>query len=273
MNTRAGPPLPQTSGITPCGTAWSSWGEGEPIVFIHGVGMNQCIWTPQVNGLRDSFRVITYDMMGHGLSRLTSDPSDIGDYAAQLLRLLDNLSIDRVHVVGHSMGALIALEMAVAYGARCKSVTALNSVYCRSSEQRRSVQKRAEELLSKGKPNSVKGTTNRWFGDPIPAKDQSAASLCTQLLSDVPWQGYARAYSIFAGSDERHKGDLNRISVPTLIATGELDPNSSPAMSEAMHACIPGAQLEILPQQRHMMSLIAVDEVNAMLRQFVTQHH
>lgn len=272
MNTRDRTPLPQASGLTPSGTAWSSRGEGESIVFIHGVGMNQSVWAPQVEGLCDSFRVIVYDMLGHGQSRLDPDASDIGDYAHQLVGLLDDLSIDRAHVVGHSMGALIALEMAVAHGARCKSVMALNGVYCRTAEQRASVQARADDLLAKGKPLSVEGTISRWFGDPVPAQDQAAADLCTQLLTDVPWQGYARAYDIFARSDERHQGRLQGIAVPTLIATGELDPNSSPAMSEAMYACISGAELRILSQQRHMMSLIAVDEVNAMVRRFATQH-
>jgi pimeloyl-ACP methyl ester carboxylesterase len=272
MNTRDRKPLPQAAGLTTSGTAWNSWGDGEPIVFIHGVGMNQSVWAPQVEGLRNSFRVITYDMWGHGQSRLNTDARDIGDYAQQLVRLLDDLSISRSHVVGHSMGALIALEIAVAHGERCKSVTALNGVYCRTAQQRTSVQARAAELLTKGKPGSVQGTICRWFGDPVPAQDQAAAYLCTQLLTDVPWQGYARAYDIFAHSDERHLGRLQDINVPTLIATGALDPNSSPVMSEALHACIPGAQLRILPQQRHMMSLIAVDEVNAMIRLFVTDH-
>lgn len=272
MNTRDRSPLPQASGLTPSGTAWSSWGEGDAIVLVHGVGMNQSVWAPQVDGLRDGFRVIVYDMLGHGQSRFDPQARDIGDYARQLVQLLDDLSIDRAHVVGHSMGALIALEMAVAHGERCRSVMALNGVYRRTAEQRASVQARADELLARGKPDSVQGTIGRWFGEPVPTQDQAAAELCTQLLTDVPWQGYARAYEIFARSDERHQGRLEGITVPTLIATGELDPNSSPAMSEAMHACIPGAQLCILPQQRHMMSLIAVDAVNAMVRRFATQH-
>lgn len=261
-----------TSGRTPSGTAWSAYGTGEPVVLIHGVGMNQSVWAAQVQGLSKTLRVVVYDMLGHGQSEPSAQAQDISAYANQLVDLLDHLGLDRVHVVGHSMGALIALEMAIAHGDRCKSVSALNGVYRRTPEQRASVQARASELSAKGKPSSVRDTIHRWFGNPIPARDESAAELCERLLMEVPVQGYARAYEIFARSDERHVGRLGAIRVPTLIATGELDPNSSPAMSEAMHAEIPGSALRILPQQRHMMSLIAVDEVNAMIGDFVSRH-
>ena len=263
---------PIARGKTPSGTAWSTYGAGEPIVFIHGVGMNQSVWAPQVQALQDQFRLVVYDMLGHGQSTLPEQTTDIGDYATQLVELLDALGIPRPHIVGHSMGALIALEMAIAHPGRCKSVAALNGVYCRTDAQRASVQARAAELASRGKPDSVQDTIHRWFDNPIPARDQPAASLCANLLQSVPLAGYARAYDIFANSDQRHQNRLSSIRVPALIATGALDPNSSPAMAEAMHAEIAGSQICILPEQRHMMSLIAVNEVNDLIRQFVSQH-
>lgn len=263
---------PRATGVTPCGTAWSRYGAGVPLVLLHGVGMNQSVWAPQVRGLQDGFDVITLDMMGHGASRFDPQTRDIGDYAAQLVRLLDALNIEQAHVVGHSMGALIALEMAVAHGNRCKSVMALNGVYRRTPEQRASVQARAAELILHGKPDSVEGTIHRWFGNPVPAAQHDAAVLSTQLLMEVPQQGYARAYEVFSNSDERHAGRLASITVPTLIATGECDPNSSPEMARAMHAEIRGSQLEIFPGQRHMMSLVAVDEVNTLIRTFANRN-
>jgi pimeloyl-ACP methyl ester carboxylesterase len=261
------------SGVTPWGTAWRSEGSGEPIVLIHGVGMNQSVWAPQVADLRKDFRLIVYDMIGHGASRYDPSTRDIGDYGNQLVELLNTLGLSKAHIVGHSMGALVAIEMAVAHGSRCKSVMALNGVYCRTAEQRRSVQDRAKDLAQNGKPDSVKETISRWFGEPVPSRDVQAAQLCTRLLTNVPLEGYARAYEIFSNSDERHLGKLGDIKVPTMLVTGELDPNSSPAMSAAMHAEIAGSKILILPDQRHMMSLVAVDTVNDLIRKFAKSHH
>lgn len=272
MNTMDLPLTPDASGVTAAGTAWSSYGTGTPIVFIHGVGMNQSVWAPQVHGLRDEFQIVLFDMIGHGASSFDPGTRDLSDYAAQLAKLMSDLSIGMAHVVGHSMGALVALEMAISYTSLCKSVTAMNGVYCRTVEQRVSVQARAKELSTKGKPASVQETIYRWFGNPVPEKDQAAANLSSTLLMQVPLQGYAKAYEVFSNSDEWHLGRLGSIRVPTLIATGALDPNSSPAMARAMQAEIAGSQLETLADQRHMMNLIAVERVNALIRDFVKKH-
>lgn len=272
MNMWNASPAPDQQGLTSFGTAWSRFGSGEPVVLIHGVGMNQSVWTPQVQGLRSDFDVVVYDMLGHGQSNFDPDAKDIGNYSQQLVHLMAELNLQSAHIVGHSMGALVALDMAVAHPNLCKSVIALNGVYSRSPSQRESVQARARELAAQGKPSSVQDTIDRWFGNPVPSVDKAAAELSARLLMEVPLQGYARAYDIFANSDERHKGRLAGIKVPTLIATGELDPNSSPAMADAMHAEIAESALQVLPNQRHMMSLIAVDEVNTLIRNFVNKH-
>lgn len=264
-------PSSTRTGTTPLGTAWSSYGAGNPVVLVHGVGMDQRVWAPQVAALMRTHQVTVYDMLGHGRSVLPAQVADIGDYAQQLRELIAHLGLQRPHIVGHSMGALIALEMGVKHGAECRSITALNGVYCRSVEQRESIIARAEELQRFGKSNNLDGTLERWFGAPVPPELVPAAELSRQLLDAVDWQGYATAYSIFSRSDARHQGLLRNIAVPTLFATGEGDPNSTPAMSAAMHQEVPGSRLEILAGQRHMMCLVAVEQVNTLLSQFMAQ--
>lgn len=268
-------PTPARAGTTPEGTCWSAYGAGTPLVLVHGVGMDQRVWAPQVRALMQEHQVIVYDMLGHGQSRLPekadTEALDLGDYMQQLRALMAHLGLQRPHIVGHSMGALIALEMGVQHAQECRSVAALNGVYCRSLEQRASILERAEELLKNGKSGNLDGTIARWFGAPVPTELLPAEALSRQLLEEVDAQGYARAYQVFAQSDARHQGRLQAITVPTLFATGEGDPNSTPEMSLAMHQALPGSRLEILAGQRHMMSLVAVDRVNTLLCQFMAQ--
>lgn len=251
------------------GTAWRSHGAGEAIVLIHGVGMDQRAWQPQIEALSRGHRVVTYDMLGHGESELPPEGVQLADFAAQLLRLLDHLQIARAHVVGHSMGALVALEFALRHPERCRRLLALNAVFQRSAQQRAAVLERARTLQSAGVAATVDSTLARWFGDPVPAHLREIAALTSDILADVNAQGYARAYRLFATSDEVHADRLPALAMPALFITGEGDPNSSPAMSEAMAALAPQGQFEIVPGARHMMNLTDAAEVNRRVLRFI----
>lgn len=263
------------------GTSYSVCGEGPPLVLIHGVGMNQAVWAPQVEALRRDLRVVTYDMLGHGGSSLPGVDPTLEDYAEQLAALLDGLQIDAAHVVGHSMGALVALEFALRYPARALSVVTLNAVYDRTPGQREAVMRRAAALQGANRDGmsadaarddpSIDATMARWFDDPVPAHLVPVADLVRSLLRSVNPLGYARTYQLFASSDASHVGRLPQLSMPALFMTGECDPNSSPAMSHAMAAAAPCARAEIIASERHMMNVTAPERVNRSLMQFIRQ--
>ncbi|QKV52423.1 alpha/beta fold hydrolase [Comamonas antarctica] len=255
------------------GTAFQVHGAGEgaqiPIVLIHGVGMDQRAWQPQIAALAQHHRVVTYDMLGHGESRLPDEGVALADFAAQLLQLLDHLQIAQAHVVGHSMGALVALEFALRHPERCARLLALNAVFQRSPAQRAAVQERARLLQSAGVAATVDSTIERWFGAPVPAPLREIAALTMDILADVNAQGYARAYRLFATCDAVHASRLPQLAMPALFMTGEGDPNSSPAMSEALAALAPQGQAQTVPGARHMMNLTNAQEVNARLLRFI----
>lgn len=259
-------PTPRASGISPHGTAWSRYGAGTPLVLIHGVGMAQAVWAPQVNELASNFDVLVYDMWGHGDSTLPAGPLALRDYARQLVDLLNFLRQAATSVVGHSMGAMVALEFALSHAPRCQSVVAMNAVFCRTDEQRQAVQQRAEKLLNSGPKAYVDGAMQRWFGDPVAPEHHDAERLSRQLLSQVDSLGYTRAFKVFATADAQHALQLAALKAPCLFFTGERDPNSTPAMSQAMSRRAPLGQVKVLTGEGHMMNLTAPDQVNAILR-------
>jgi pimeloyl-ACP methyl ester carboxylesterase len=254
------------------GTAYSVAGEGPALVLIHGVGMNRSVWAPQVDALQLCFRVVSYDMLGHGASRLPAASPTLDEYAGQLAALLDHLQIGAAHVVGHSMGSLIALEFALHYPQRVTSVAALNAVYDRTPTQRAAVMKRAASLDDGGlEQPSIDATVARWFDDPVPGHLAQVAELVRSLLETVNPEGYARTYRLFASSDQAHVGRLPQLTVPALFMTGECDPNSSPAMSHSMAAAAPRGRAEIIANERHMMNVTAPAIVNQRLVQFIRE--
>jgi pimeloyl-ACP methyl ester carboxylesterase len=256
---------PARRGITPAGTTFSLAGRGEPVVLIHGVGMRQDAWAPQIEFLAQTHQVLVYDMLGHGGSPLPPREAKLGDYAAQLAELLSHLDLGAANVAGHSMGALVALEFALSRPARTLRLAALNAVYKRSPDQRAAVQERAAQLAAGSAQTSNSAAIARWFGEPVPAHLQGYAQAVLGYLEAANPQGYARSYQLFASGDEAHAGRLPQLAMPVLYATGELDANSSPAMSQAMALVTPGAEVQVLSGARHMMNLTDAPRVNELL--------
>ena len=95
------------------GVAYFEAGDGEPVVLIHGVGLRLEAWTPQIDSLADSHRVIAVDLPGHGESQAIAPGSSLPDFVNWFISALDDLGLDSANVVGHSMGALIAGGCAV----------------------------------------------------------------------------------------------------------------------------------------------------------------
>lgn len=120
---------------TPAGTSYLVTGQGQPVVLIHGVGLNKEMWGGQIVGLATDYKVIAYDMLGHGQSQLPAADTPLEGYAAQLAELLDHLQIAQATVIGFSMGGLVARAFALNYPQRLTALVVLNSVFNRSPEQ------------------------------------------------------------------------------------------------------------------------------------------
>lgn len=262
--------LPESivSGKTSNGTAWSRCGNGPTLVLLHGVGMNKSVWAPEVNLLCENFDVLIYDMWGHGESVLPQGELNLGDYTQQLVDLLAELEIESVVVVGHSMGALIALDFAINNPGACLGVCALNAVFDRSAEQSAAVKKRAADLAAGGVSVNLNETLERWFGQSGAHEFPEAEALARDLLLQVNPSGYQAAYSVFANSDQAHAQTLAILTAPALFFTADGDPNSTPEMSLAMAALAPNGSSKVLTGHRHMMTLTAPEEVSATLATF-----
>jgi len=250
-------------------TRYRREGSGEPVILIHGVGLDASIWQPQIEVLRDRYDVIAVDMLGHGGSSLPPSDAQLRDYAEQLVALAEALGLGNAHVIGHSMGALVAIELALSYPHRVRSVVALNAVYCRTPEQRAAVEARAAAIAAEDGGASLEEPIARWFGNPIPPAHREQAAQVRRLLASADRIGYARSYHVFATSDMAHRGRLPRLAVPALFMTGGNDRNSSPAMSRAMATAAPNGRCAVLEDAGHMMPLTAAGEVNRQLRSFL----
>lgn len=258
-------------GTAPDGTGFIRAGVGAPVLFIHGVGMNAAIWQPQLERMAGRFDAIAIDMLGHGQSPLPPQDPELADYADQAIRLLDHLGLDKVSVVGHSMGALVAQELALRAPERVRRIVSLNAVFRRPPELAEAVRQRAVALNGRSDTAGTARTIARWFGDPVPVELEAAAQKTASALSAVDPEGYARTYRLFTRADGDHADRLPTLAVPALFMTGSEDRNSSPAMSAAMARLAPHGRCTVLPGEKHMMAVAAPELTTRCIVDFLTE--
>ncbi len=247
------------------GTAYFERGTGRPVVFIHGVGMNAEAWEPQMDFFAADRRVIALDMPGHGETPPLPGPAKLDDYVAWAAAAIEDLDAAPCDLVGHSMGGLVVTGLALARPDLVSRVAALNAVYDRKDAARAAVQARAAEIAASGDAGDVEAPLRRWFGTSPEPEHRALVERVRGWLETVPPAGYATAYQVFAASDRAHVGRLPELACPALFLTGELDPNSTPAMSEAMAAAAPQGRALVMPGERHMLNLTAPAETNRIL--------
>ena len=114
--------------------------ENTPIVLIHGVGLNRKIWEPQINSFNNT--VLVYDILGHGKTPLIKSQISFDDFSSQLINLIDELKFEKIHLVGFSIGSLIARNFASNYNDRLETLTLLCSVFQRNKKQQQIVNDR-----------------------------------------------------------------------------------------------------------------------------------
>ncbi|MBT1266133.1 alpha/beta fold hydrolase [Pseudomonas sp. NPDC087814] len=258
-----------TADRTPAGTSYLATGQGQPVVLIHGVGLNKEMWGGQVVGLATNYRVITYDMLGHGASPRPAAGTPLLGYADQLLELLDHLQLPQATVIGFSMGGLVARAFALHYPERLQGLVVLNSVFNRSAEQRAGVIARTAQAAEHGPDANAEAALSRWFSREYQAANPAQIAALRETLAGNDPQGYLTTYELFATQDMYRADDLKGLRTPTLVATGELDPGSTPEMARQLADRIPGATVAVLAEQRHMMPVESPRLVNQLLLGFL----
>jgi (E)-2-((N-methylformamido)methylene)succinate hydrolase len=238
------------------------YGAGEPVVLIHGVGMQALAWYPQIEDLATDFRVISVDMPGHGKSDALEANAGLPQFVEWATQFIEALGAGPVNLAGHSMGSLIAAGVAVTRPDLVKRVAVLNGVYRRTEEAREAVLQRAAEL--RAGTIDVDTPLRRWFN--ADEAQQVAAHKVESWLNSVDLDGYATAYSAFAKGDTVYADGWSSIACPALVLTGSDDPNSTPAMAREMAETAHNGQAVVIENERHMVNLTAPDDVNRALR-------
>lgn len=244
------------------GLAAITAGSGPLVVLLHGVGLRADAWGAQIDALAVDHQVIAFDLPGHGESPGVFD--DVAGYVGAIRSALPGPAV----VMGHSMGAMIALELAATAGDLVTGFVALNAIFERDAQAAAAVQARAAGLDGVT-PADPAATLTRWFG----ADASPARKACAAWLGTVDPAGYKAAYTAFAHADVPRRAALANLPCPALFITGADEPNSTPAMSQAMAALAPKGRAKIIQGAAHMMPMTHATKVNRALIAFARDAH
>jgi len=246
-------------------------GTGPPVLAIQGVGVIGRGWQPQVAGLSARFRFLTFDNRGVGRSCRGPHPLTIESMAADALAIADAERLDRFHVLGHSMGGLIALHLALTNRDRVKSLALLCTFADGGRATRPSGKVVVLALRSRigTKAMRRKGMITMIMPDAY-IRQHDPATLARDLGDlfgrDLASQPPIIQHQLRAMSRYRAIPRLHELSgIPTLVASASHDPIAPPSLGMEIAAHIDGARYVEFSEASHALPIQLASEVNALL--------
>jgi pimeloyl-ACP methyl ester carboxylesterase len=241
-------------------------GSGPPVLLIQGVGVHGCGWNPQVEALSPRFRCLTWDNRGLGRNESAPGSISIEQYSQDALDLMDAEGWDSAHVVGHSMGGIVAQQLALLARTRVRSLSLL-CTFARGAD----VTRLRPRMLWFGLRTRVGARRMRrrafleMMGAPEPT-DELANRIGTLFghdLADQPPVTSAQLAALGRCDLTERLHELN--GIPTLVVGAENDVVVPPTLCLAIAKGIPGARYEEIPGQGHGVPILNPASVNDLL--------
>jgi 3-oxoadipate enol-lactonase len=234
------------------------------LMMSNSLGTTLEMWRPQLAALEGRFHILRYDMRGHGKSDVTEGACSIGTLGQDVLSLLDELQIGKVHFCGLSIGGVIGQWLGANAPERLKSLVLCNTAARIGTLE--SWNQRIAAVEQGGVASIADAVIERWFTPAFRlASPGTVAPLKAMLLATNP-RGYVLLCAALRDMDQRKL--VERIQLPTCVIAGDHDPATTLDEARFLQARIAGARLVSLPVA-HISNVEAADPFNAILIEFL----
>lgn len=245
-------------------------GSGEPVLLIMGLGSNAYGWARTIPWLSQHYTAIAFDNRGTGRSDVPDGAYSIAQMAADAAAVLTASGFDSAHVVGASLGGMIAQRFALTYPQRLRSLV----LVCTTPGGPNAVSPSAEvtaALVQGGEDPATVYRRNAWFLYSADTRDNHPERIEEDLMARgrIPTQpqGYFGQLQAVMGHDVWD--GLSTIAAPTLVVHGDADILIPPENGKRIAARIPGAELRLIPGAGHMLQADAGDAVREAFLSFL----
>jgi 3-oxoadipate enol-lactonase len=231
------------------------------LVLSSSLGSTLAMWDPQVPELSRHFRVIRYDLRGHGASAFPPPPYDVADLGSDVVDLLDRLDVARAHLCGASIGGLVSMWVAARAPERVGRL-----VLCCTSARFGTPDawfERAATVRAEGTGAVADAVVERWFTPRFAKRHPDVVVGMRAMIASTPAEAYAACCEVVGTSDMRQ--ELGSISAPTLVVAGAHDPAVPPADVEALGRGIQDCRVAMV-EAAHLANVEQPERVTTLIR-------
>ena len=247
--------------------SYSIKGTGPAVFFVHGIGARKTSWDEVCKFLEKDFTCISYDLRGHGDSPKGLLPYSLENLVDDLETLRQKLNIEKIHIVGHSLGGMIGPAYTKSFPENVISVSLISTAAFRTTEDRNKVQSVLESMQEKGISPILSTLTERWFTDQFINDRLADVEFRLEQVLETDPEVFLDVFRIYAETEMSPW--LNKIKHPSLVLTGEYDGGCSPRLNHLIADSLSNSDLCILKNYKHSLLIEAPHEVGEKVREFL----
>lgn len=239
------------------------------VVFVHGTPFNKSIWDLQMEALKSNYRVVSYDLRGHGVTKGGAPADSIGRFTEDLIRFMDELELEKVILCGLSLGGYIALDAVDRYPERFNALV-LTGVQCmEDDEEQKADRKQMAELLKKGNVEPfADALMKRLFASTSFVTRKEEVRAVRRMIAGTPVASMVA--SLDALSNRREScSNLWSLKLPVLLMSGREDEMTPAPAARFMRDNITGSVLHEIEYAGHLANLENTHEFNQLFKAFV----
>ena len=237
------------------------------VVLSHSLASSMVMWEPQLEVLEPFFRVLRYDMRGHGSSDVVKGAYSLEMLGDDVVGLLDALEISKAHFMGLSIGGMIGQGLAIEHADRLLSLILCDTAPILPEEAKPLFQERMDQAREQGMASLAEGVLARWFTPPFLEKAPPVIHQIQAQIKATPVDGFIGCSHAIMNLDYLDR--LSAIALDTLIIVGEDDPGTPVAAAEAIHAEIRNSKLKVLPSAMHLCNIEQAELFNKAILAFL----
>lgn len=242
--------------------------EGAPwLVLVHSLGTDSQLWDGQTSVFGKEYRVLRYDIRGHGHSSAPKGPYTMDQLGDDLFGLLAHFAIPRTHVVGISLGALTALAVAERNAPQIASIAVCDSRADMPVEFAQAIDERNRLIRKEGMAAIAQAMVERWITPATIAARPEVAEKVRQMVKKASVEGFASCTE--AIKSNRLLERLSQIKVPSIFVAADQDAGLPIEVMQRMQQNVPGSRLAVIAGGGHLSNLDQPDAFNRLVLEFL----